>query len=59
MESPMHGCYYACGGMSSLTICFNLPGNKLKTGEGPNHTVAIPGPKIYILTIACYNDEIR
>jgi hypothetical protein len=47
----------ARSGMSSLTICFNLPGNKLKTAEGPNHTVAIPGPKIYILTLACYNDK--
>jgi hypothetical protein len=47
----------ACSGMSWLTISFNLPGNKLETSERPNHTVAIPGPKIYILTIACCNDE--
>jgi hypothetical protein len=47
----------ACGGMSSLTVCFKVPGNKLKTAEGSNHTVAISGPKIYNLSIACYNDE--
>jgi hypothetical protein len=29
----------ACSDMYSLTMCFNLPGNKLKTAEGSNHTV--------------------
>jgi hypothetical protein len=47
----------ARSGLSSLTISFSLPDSKLKLLKGPNFTVALPGPKIYILTTACFNNR--